>query len=547
MSPRHAALLSLLMAAPAWAGRRDREAAKALESIGPVASASQLPALAELLETAGWEPTPELSGAFRAGAIFHVTDLGHQLALPACFTVQPETATYTQAEVISQLQAGVGIDLGAGAASVSAGVVKKVKFGTPRHIALPALQMTPTWECLDRLNRAGEYGLDVATMYVVKEVLFAEITEQTCGRVDARGNFVGLGSAEASAAMACAQASLEPVAVAYRTEPVTQLPGVAAAGAPAPLSTVGAGAAAVVAPPGADYLAKLEALKAEAASRAAESHQLEVAHQQRVAEARAAFQAEAAAAWPIVRGLVNGGDPTALREVEAFVARFSAGVTIDGGWYEVDVPELKDAKRLLKRGDVKSAGDLEAEALAAHRAAVEEAVFQLQREAVGAWEETRSVARRDDTAGGAALQLYIDQYIDASVEVDGLRYPVEVTEVEDARELLADLLGEVKREREKAPRAAGSNRTALWITDAALIAAGAGLTGFAYYREDQVRARLLSGGSYGDPSGKQLSVNALYATGYVALAAGGALGVALINSRPTAAAGYRGVALRWDW
>ena len=72
MLRRHAALLTLLaLGVTAQAGRRDRDKGKLAEAVDtkPVASASEIPALAELLGKAGWTPTPELSGTFEAGAL----------------------------------------------------------------------------------------------------------------------------------------------------------------------------------------------------------------------------------------------------------------------------------------------------------------------------------------------------------------------------------------------------------------------------------------------------------------------------------------------
>ena len=61
-------------------------------------------------------------------------------------------------------------------------------------------------------------------MYVVQEVLTAEIAEQTCGKVDAQGRWITAG-VSVDVAMACAQQSLLPVAVGYRIKPVVALPG----------------------------------------------------------------------------------------------------------------------------------------------------------------------------------------------------------------------------------------------------------------------------------------------------------------------------------
>ena len=103
---------------------------------------------------------------------------------------------------------------------VSAGLEKKVSFKDPVHYTIERLAMVPTPECADMLRTAS--ASDVGQMYAVQEVLLAEITEQTCGRLDANGSFV-VGEAEADFERACSQESLEPVAVAYRSVPVSML------------------------------------------------------------------------------------------------------------------------------------------------------------------------------------------------------------------------------------------------------------------------------------------------------------------------------------
>jgi hypothetical protein len=183
---------------------------------GPAASAADIPVLATLLERAGWTPTPELSGVFYPGKVF--TDTGHShtlLVSSGCFGGEVEQSTYTAAEMVTSLQAGVSVGLGFARGEVTGGIVKKVKFGVPVHHTIPQADLVPTESCRLKLARLAPETL--ARSYVVQEVLTAEISEQTCGRVDASGRFVGLGAAEAELAQACSVASLEPVAVAYRT------------------------------------------------------------------------------------------------------------------------------------------------------------------------------------------------------------------------------------------------------------------------------------------------------------------------------------------
>ena len=205
-----------------------RAEAKPGPVVGPAANASEIPALARLLEGAGWLATPELSSGFHAGDIFRATESGHVLEGADCFDAEVRESAYTQVELVSQLQAGVSMKWASGArVSVDTSLVKKLKFGTPIHAALPGFSLVPTEACLDSLAAMAAGGKNLGSMYVVREVLSAEIAEQTCGRIDASGQFAVLGQADASLNAACSQASLEPVAVGYRIEPVLELPGVA--------------------------------------------------------------------------------------------------------------------------------------------------------------------------------------------------------------------------------------------------------------------------------------------------------------------------------
>jgi len=194
---------------------------KAATAIQPAASAADIVPLATLLDKAGWKPTPELSGIFSPGAVFLPGDTGHSVMVRSCFDTAPFESTYTAAEIVTQLQAGVELRVGMFKVGGGGTIVKKTKFGTPIHTSIERLAMMPSDGCLDMLSRAKADDLEV--MYVIQEVLSATITEQTCGRVDANGRFVGLGSAEAELSRACAQESLEPVAVGYRTVPIWEL------------------------------------------------------------------------------------------------------------------------------------------------------------------------------------------------------------------------------------------------------------------------------------------------------------------------------------
>ena len=262
-------LMASLLAPSAWArggetGRQIQDAVRGPAS--PAANADDIPELRKLLAKTGWMPTPEMSGVFQPGFVFQATPLGHRLQIEDCFSVQPTISTYTATEIVSQLQAGVSVNVGAGSVAASGGIVKKVKFGAPEQAALPELKMVPSPECQGLLVQAARRGTDLSTFYVVQDVLTAQIAEQTCGHVDASGRFMALGSADIELSQACAQESLEPVAIGYRTMPVTDLPGMAdaldAAGVHAAAPADAAPAAPVHAAP--VYAAPVYAAPAEA-------------------------------------------------------------------------------------------------------------------------------------------------------------------------------------------------------------------------------------------------------------------------------------------
>ena len=192
----------------------------------PSPRAGALPELVALLAEAGWEPTPELSGAFRPGNVYWKSPVGHRLQLEDCFSAQPTEAPYTGSELITNLQGGVSVGVfGVGRLAGSTNLVKQLRFGSPVHRLIPALKLRPTQECVQAIEDAGLGGANLDEFYVVQEVLAAEITEQTCGRVDARGRFLGLSEVDVEASMACSLTSLEPVSVGYRTIPLRNIMG----------------------------------------------------------------------------------------------------------------------------------------------------------------------------------------------------------------------------------------------------------------------------------------------------------------------------------
>ncbi len=362
MSPPRASLLLIaaLVTLPAQAGRRDRKAIEEETQRSPAASASDIPALDDLLQRAGWQPTPELSGAFKAGGIFTETMLGHQIALDDCFETEPTESTYTATEIVTNLQAGVSVKVGAGEFGASGGLMKKIKFSTPVHAAIPTLRLKPSEKCRAELSEAGQTGmLDLAKTYVVKEVLTAQIAEQTCGRVDAHGAFAVLGQADAELSMACAQHSLEPVAVAYRTTPVNELRELGAGSGGGDLEVGSSGGSGDLA----DQLAQLElaqrqreAAEAVAAEAAAKERELlarlAAEREQKLDKAQAAKRQEAARMWASMAPIVEKGGFEAARAVELFVKEYGSAevwVKDSTGRYvrAVDAPEIEEARAWL--------------------------------------------------------------------------------------------------------------------------------------------------------------------------------------------------------
>jgi len=208
-------LIGTVVSCAAFAGPGKR--AKRLGSAAPAVNATEIPALAGLLNKAGWTATPELSGVFQVGRIFKDDGTGHSLMVRDCFEAESGSDPYTSAEVVSHLRAGVRVGL---RAKGSASLVRKVKFDAPVHHTLERLAMVPSLECAAMLETATKE--EQGSMYAVQEVLTAVITEQRCGRLDASGRFV-VASADASLEQVCSQESLKPVAVAYRSVPVQEL------------------------------------------------------------------------------------------------------------------------------------------------------------------------------------------------------------------------------------------------------------------------------------------------------------------------------------
>jgi hypothetical protein len=188
----------------------------------PIANAGDVPALSKLLERTGWVPTPELTGNIRVGDVFASTSRGQQWQAEGCMDAQPRSAPYTEVEVSMQLQLGVSVRVGLIRAGADTNLTKVIRFGEPEHQSLPGLGLALNDTCKGLLAGQVERGVDLRSWYIVKEVMVAEITQQTCGEVDANGRFVAFG-AGTDLAQSCAQSSNGKVAVAWRTVSLVDL------------------------------------------------------------------------------------------------------------------------------------------------------------------------------------------------------------------------------------------------------------------------------------------------------------------------------------
>jgi len=104
------------------------------------------------------------------------------MAIVRCVDRGPVTKSDIQAELMRQLQTGVPVDGGFANFGSLGELVKKIKFGAPIYTTLPELDMISNAACVEALDRTRAQGMDLETMYIVQEALFAEIVEQTCGK-----------------------------------------------------------------------------------------------------------------------------------------------------------------------------------------------------------------------------------------------------------------------------------------------------------------------------------------------------------------------------
>jgi len=202
-------LISLLWSLPVSAGKRSRRAA----DIAP-------PALHEVLESAGWVLTPEMSGAYRPGDIYDgvaLWALGH-----TCFDATVVESEFMSLEISQVLETGVRLDVSVVGVSGGVGLTKKMIFDSPRLFQLPRRELVANADCSSDLAQLEASRPDVSRVYVITEVLAAKVQKQVCGSYDAGAGYFRI-SADVKLQESCQRASLEPVAVGYKIIPLSQL------------------------------------------------------------------------------------------------------------------------------------------------------------------------------------------------------------------------------------------------------------------------------------------------------------------------------------
>ena len=322
-----------------------------------------VPDLEQVLQRAGWSITPEMSAAYsQPGDIF---DESNSLIKKGedCFEAKVHEGAYASMEVNRSLESGVRIKVAIASGGGGVGLTKKLVFDTPTHRQIARLDLVPTEACHRALLAARDRGMPIDSWIVVTEALSAVVQKQECGEYNAKGGFFMV-SADATVQQACAQTSLDPVAVAYKTVQLTTIlptqppaPEEAVVLSPPP-TVVGPGLIGEVqdvvstAQPAAveedPMLAELRALQARESDLAAQRRDTEL----RLQDAKQELLTRATQTWAVLEELLASNPEVALSKLQQFISRYSsATVSMDGPdgviSHPVSVPEVAMAQASL--------------------------------------------------------------------------------------------------------------------------------------------------------------------------------------------------------
>jgi hypothetical protein len=166
----------------------------------------------------GWEPTPEPSAVFVPGTVMRIGEDGsHQSFIENCFGADASVFPYAESDVTAKLKAGASLPIGI---SAKGEILKHVKLADPQHQLVSETKMVPSVECRAALVQANSNPETLSSLYLVKESLLAQITHQTCYKLNAKGMVV----AEVEAEQECKITSQDPIAFAMRTRRLSEVP-----------------------------------------------------------------------------------------------------------------------------------------------------------------------------------------------------------------------------------------------------------------------------------------------------------------------------------
>lgn len=259
-----------------------------------------VPTIEEVVRSEGFTPTPSQSDIYRPGAVLVSNGRGgHDVVIGNCIAATATISQMSQSSIATTLSGGVSARLRVVRGAVDATIQRRLSFVDPEQRTLGLGHLRPTPACADAVRLAS--GLrDLSDAVLIHDVLVAVVKNTVCTRLEAEGQVVVLGEAEAERYTECIMESNGQVPLGFKAVPLERVLAVALDNPRVSQSTANG------APPGRfegvdeglDVDARLqerecngEAAKIGAALR-----------ERRLEEASQAAVAEASAAWHSIEG-----------------------------------------------------------------------------------------------------------------------------------------------------------------------------------------------------------------------------------------------------
>lgn len=176
-----------------------------------------------VVEKAGFRPTPAQSNIYKPGAILSPRkNGGHDVIAENCVFAEPTVSEMAQSDIATNLSAGVTARMAVAKVGLKTDIEKRTIFIDPVQLTLPVgkLQLTP--DCANQVDRAGRL-LSMTESFLIYDVLIAKIKNTTCTRIDSSGRVAVLAAAEAASYSECVQESDGQVAIGYKGIPLSLL------------------------------------------------------------------------------------------------------------------------------------------------------------------------------------------------------------------------------------------------------------------------------------------------------------------------------------